>query len=53
MLGQIQVTYFDIKEGLTNKVGKIDTFSGDNAEITDEIIYENIYSTTSQLRSEI
>ena len=47
------MTYFDKKEGPTNKVGKIYVVSDDNIEMAKKIVYKSVYSITSQSRSGI
>lgn len=47
------MTYFNTKEKLINKVGKIDVIGGDNAKIADKVIYKSIYNIISWSRSGI
>ncbi len=47
------MTYFNKKEKLANKVGRIDVVGDDDTEMADKVVYKNIHSTISQLRSRI
>ncbi len=40
--------YFDKEEEPANKVGRMDAIGGDNAEMADEVVHENVRSTTSR-----
>ncbi len=53
MLGQIQVTYSDKKEGPPNKVGRMNAFDSDDVEMADKVVHESVCSTTSRSRSGI
>ncbi len=47
------MTYSNRKEEPTNKVGRMDVFGGDDAEMADELVHKSVHSTTSRSRSGI
>lgn len=47
------MTYFDREKRLINKVGRIDTFGGDNTKMADKVIYESVHHITFRSRSRI